>query len=297
MIATRCLPSLLLATCLALPLSAQQTARAADQAAIDRTVRHATVEWATLAPHMPDPATGTVASLEMAADVLRARRMPEDALDYYTYALQRGGNAARLHNLIGVTQLQLHQPEQARASFRKALLLDRKDAEAWNNLGAAEYLLTNFQAAISDYRRAVKVDKKVAVFHSNLGTAYFERSDYESARKQFETAVKLDPGVFDRVGWGGVQAHVLSPKDRGRFCFEMAKVAAHNGDDESVLRWLGHASETGFDVAGEMRGDKDFDGYRKDDRITLLLKNARAMRTGQLSASGAAPALPADKVN
>ena len=48
-------------------------------------------QWLAVKPHLPDPATASADKLEMAGDVLRARRFPEDALDYYQYALRRGG--------------------------------------------------------------------------------------------------------------------------------------------------------------------------------------------------------------
>lgn len=289
----RWFPSLLIFS-LALVVDVACAQSASDAAAIDRALRHTTPEWQLMAPHMPDAATATPAALEQAADVLRARRMPEDALDFYGYALKRGGDEAHIRNRMGVTQLELRRPELARVSFRRVLALKKKDAEGWNNLGAAEYVSRNFSGAIADYKRAVKLNKKGAIFHSNLGTAYFETKDYDSARTQFEIAMKLDPEVFSRGGWAGVQAHVLSPQDRGRFCFEMAKLSARRGDDGGVLSWLAKASETGFDVRYEMGGDKDLIAYRKDARVALLIQNARAMRTGQLAAIEKAPALEAE---
>ena len=72
--------------------------------------------------HLPDPATATAEQLETVADVLRARRFPEDALDYYMYALKRGGgNEVMLMNKIGVTQLELRHTGAARAYFQRAI--------------------------------------------------------------------------------------------------------------------------------------------------------------------------------
>jgi len=265
-----------------------------DLVAAERAERHSSAEWMMVEPHLPNAKTGSAQDLETAADVLRARRMPEDALEYYGYALDRGGDAARLINRIGVTELELHRADLARAAFRRALILRPKDAESWNNLGAAEYVYGNFQAAILDYQKAIKLNKKAAVFRSNLGTAYFEMKDYESARQEFEKAVKLDSGVFLKGGWAGIQAHILSPKDRGRFCFEMARLAARHHDDEGVLRWLAQASESGFDVKFEMGDDRDFDRYRKDVRVAMMIKNARTMRAGQVASVDPAVSLPSE---
>lgn len=290
MISRRWFPSLLLMFLLpAAPLRGQDSAA-------ERASRHSSVEWLTVAPHLPDAQTASPDTLEMAGDILRARRFPEDALDYYRFALQRGGDVARLMNRIGVTELELRRPTAARIAFKQVLAVNKKDSEGWNNLGAAEYVQRNFTAAIFDYRRAVKLNKKGAVFHSNLGTAYFEQKDYEGARKEFQTALKLDPAVFQRGGWGGVEAHVLSPEDRGRFCFEMARMVARVHDDAGVLLWLGRASETGYDILREMDGVREMEAYRIDPRVALIIKNAKAMRKGQLAAS-TPPPLAADEAN
>ena len=91
--------------------------------------------------HLPNPKTASADALEVAGDVLRARRYPQDALDYYTDALMRGGNEPRLLNKLGVTEL---ESAQARIwpglIFKLAMKRDKKDAEAWNNLGATEYM-------------------------------------------------------------------------------------------------------------------------------------------------------------
>ncbi len=258
----------------------------------DRDLRHQSPEWLAVAPHLPDPHTATPEALALSADVLRARRLPEDALDYYQFALQRGGDEAKLVNSIGVTLLELNRTEEAHTAFKRAVKLRPKDAQDWNNLGASEYIAGHYRAALEDYLRAVKLDKKAAVFHSNLGTVYFELQDYESARTQFAKAMQLDPNIFHGGGWAGVQAHVLSTHDQGRFCFEMAKMAARQHDDPTMIHWLARSSEAGFDVRAAMDGDKDFAPYLKDARIDLVIRNAHAMRTGQMAKVNAESPLP-----
>lgn len=285
MTARHYLASLISFAMLTLPIAARaQNFSANDD--VNRALRHATPEWANMAPHMPDPATATSESLALAADVLRARRMQDDALDFYRYALKRGGDETKLQNDIGVTLLELNRGAEARSAFKRAVQLRPKYAQGWNNLGAAEYILGNARGALSNYLRAVKLDKRSAVFRANLGTAYFELKDYESGRSEFEKALKLDHNVFQSGGWAGVEAHVLSTSDRGRYCFEMAKMSAKQHDDDNVLRWIARASEAGYDVKSEMKGDKDLYPYMKDKRVLIALQNAKAIRTGQIADSG-----------
>lgn len=262
------------------------------QQQLDRILRHQSAEWLLMAPHLPDTQTGSAEQLTMAGDVLRARRMTEDALDYYNYALLRGGDEAALRNRVGVTEMELRHPELARISFNRVLKIDRKNAPAWNNLGATDYLAGDYRGAVDRYKHALKLNRNSAVYHSNLGTAYFELADYDSARHEFAVAIKLDPAIFDQGGWAGLQAHVLSPHDRGRFCVEMARLAALNHDDAGVLHWLNMAVSTDSESASSMLRDAAFNSYRKDPRVLLVLQNARTLRGHQMVASGPIPPLP-----
>ena len=283
MVSARSFSQLLLVA--ALCCSGASAQRGTDTPA-EREARHASVEWQMVAPHLPDLGTATPAALETAGDVLRARRLPEDAI----------GNPSRLLNRIGVTELELHRPTPAQMAFRQILATDPGNAEAWNNLGATEYSMGNYTAALSDYRKAVKLNKKDAVFHSNLGMAYFEQKDFDSARGEFVRAVKLDPDVFQRGGWGGVDAHVMSPQDRGRFCVELARLAAGNHNEDAMLLWLARASEAGYDIRYDMQTTRELIPYLHDPRVSLLISNAKAMRPGQIAGagSGPVPTLPAE---
>lgn len=260
-------------------------------AKLDRALRHSDVQWIAIAPHLPDPATGSAADLEQAADVLRARKMPEDALEYYGYSLARGGVPSRILMKEGVTQLELQNVMLARALFRQAAKLDSKNADAWNNLAATEYLQHEISRSISDYKRALKLKNTVATFHSNLGTALFEDKSYKRAIEQFAIALQLDPEVFEKHSGSGVMAHMLSPADRGRFCYELAKLALSRGDEAEMLHWLAKSVESGFDLKAGMAGDSQMAKYRADPRVTELTQSSKALRTTQVVSLGAIPDL------
>ncbi len=284
---------LLLSFVCSLRFSYAQIAAGADA---ERVARHQSADWMAMAGHLPDPATAPPADLQLAADVMRARRLPEDALEYYRFALERGGDAGKLTNRIGITLLELRHPELARAAFQRAVHLNPKDPDGWNNLAASEYVAGDFARAIGDYKRAVKLDQRKATFHANLGTAYFEVKEYDSARKQFASALKLDPNALQGGTSNGIEAHVLSPSDRGRFCFEMAKLAARDHDVDGVLRWLARATEVGFETKAEMGQDRVLRTYLSDPRVALIVRNAHAMRNGQIADTGLVPPLPDGKL-
>ena len=212
-------------------------------------------------------------------------------MEYFGFAIQRGGDEVAMLNRMGVSELEMNQTGMARAYFKRVLFLKHKFAEGWNNLGATENMAGNIPAAINDYGRAVKLNKKNAIFHANLGTAYFEAKDYDSSRKEFNTAVKLDASVFRRGDFGGSQVHVLTADNRGRFAFEMARLAAGNGEVASMMHWLAVSTEAGFNIRDAMYGVKEFEPYRKDRRIALLIHNQGAMQTKQIASAGAVPAI------
>lgn len=275
----------------AVPIAAEQ-AQSMSREQI-RAFDHQNPTWDSVRAHLPDPAYATAVQLESAADILRARRFIADAMDYYEFALRRGGNQVTLLNKLGVSELELRNISAAKSYFQRVVKVQKKNPEGWNNLGAIEYLTGRYENAIGNYKKAIKYDKDSATYHSNLGTAYFEKKDFEAARKQYEIALKIDPHMMEHHSSIGVTARMLSPEDHARFCFEMARLYAQRGDEETMLHFLTMASEAGFDVLDHITYDGALGKYRKDPRVLLLVKNAQDMRTkGIPIATGTAPPPP-----
>jgi tetratricopeptide (TPR) repeat protein len=256
----------------------------------ERLRLHDSTQWRDVQEHLPDPRTATPQALEQQADILRARRFPEDAMDFYNYALARGASVPPVLNKLGLAELEMKNVELARAYFKRSVKMDAKSADAWNNLGAVEYLDRGPSTAIGDYKRAIKLDKHQAVFHANLATVYFEVQNYGGARREMATALTLDPDIFDsKLSPGGVQAHILTSQDRARFAFEMARMYARSHLDEQMLHSLAMACESGMDVQREMRKDQVMAQFENDPRVVVLVHNAqviRSQRASTVSASG-----------
>jgi tetratricopeptide (TPR) repeat protein len=243
---------------------------------------HETEQWRQIQAHLPNPATATPQDLEQQGDILRARRFPDDAMDYYRFAMARGGNTASLMNKLGLTELEMKNIQLAGAYFQRVVKMNRKNGEAWNNLGAVAFLEGEPGNAVRSYKRAIKLEKHEAVFHANLATAYFQTKDFSGARRELAEAMKCDPHIFERhEGFGGVVAHVLSAQDRARFSFEMAKLYARNGLEDQMIHSLAMASEAGMDVQREMLRDEVLAKYEMDPRVLVLVHNAEALRANR----------------
>jgi tetratricopeptide (TPR) repeat protein len=275
--------SLFAATSLA-ACSIAQT-QAAATSAEERAALHSGPDWAIIAPHLPNPQTASAAQLENAGDVLRARRFPEDALDYYGYALARGGNMAELLNRMGVVRLELRQNDIAQQLFQRVVREKKNDAQAWNNLGVAEFANRNFSSAIAAYKRATRLDGHSAIYHSNLAMAYFDNKQPDSARTQLALAIKLDPSIMQARDGGGPTAHVMGTENYGDLCFEMAKLYARDHNAEEARRWLAKASEGGFDVRAAMGEDPVLAPYLRDPEVKMMLTNAAQMRKRTVAAA------------
>jgi tetratricopeptide (TPR) repeat protein len=262
-----------------------------------RALDHQNPVWQSVRAHLPDPTTATAERLESAADILRARRFFEDAMDYYGFALQRGGEPVHLLNKMGVTELEVRDINQARSLFQKAVKINKKNPEAWNNLGVIEYISRRYDRAIGYYKRASKLDKTSATYHSNLGTALFDKKEYDRARKEFDIALRLDPEMMQHHSSLGITTRMLSPADHARYCFELARLYLQRGDEKAMMHYLTTASEAGFDILNAMNSDQIFASYRKDPRILVIVKNAQELRSKNSLAEGTGPPppLPAEK--
>jgi tetratricopeptide (TPR) repeat protein len=280
---------------LILPVAMAGQSGPANNANTNRASVHLTPEWMEVERHLANPTTSTPEQLEVQGDILRARRYPEDALDYYNFALKKARNPGSLYKKMGITELEMHNVGAARIYFLKAVKANKNDADGWNNLGAVEYISRQYSAAVNDYKKAVKLNKNSATFHSNLGMAYFDKKDSKNSSIELAIALKLDPDVFARASTSGVAAQVLSPEDRARFCLEMAKTYARQGNEKEMLHSLSMASEAGMDLTVELPKDKVLAVFKNDPRVLIIIETARALKTGQTDPSSQADAGPAVK--
>lgn len=253
---------------------------------------HDTAEWTEVAAHLPDPATASAERLELAGDVLRARRFHADALAFYKAAMTRGADPRLVFKKMGIVCLEMQQPRLARLLFGRVVRLNKRDGVAWNDMAAADMASGESRAAIGEYRHAVRLENNNAVFHSNLAMAYFEVHAPENARRELQTALRLNPDILHRTDGSGYSAQLLSAEHFAELCLEMAHASAERGDVPELLEWLSKASERGLALRDAMQRDALLRPWLADPRVGVMLRNRELLRASK-EAPMAVPSLGA----
>ncbi|HEY7334800.1 MAG TPA: tetratricopeptide repeat protein [Bryobacteraceae bacterium] len=205
---------------------------------------------------------------EMRGDIMMARKMYRDALDYYKPGAEK---SAVLANKTGIAYHQLQDLEDARKYYEKATKLNPKYAEAINNLGTIFYARKSYRRAISQYKKALRITPDSASIFSNLGTAYFARKDYKEASQAYEQALGLDPEVFERRSSQGTLLQDQSVEERAKFHYYLAKTYAHAGVKDRAILYVRKALEEGFKDREKFVKDPEFAGLQDDPEFKELI--------------------------
>lgn len=209
----------------------------------------------------------TVAELEKAADLARARKEYDKAILYFQTALRKDRKNSVLYNKLGLAQLKNNDLRSARGSFESAVKLNSKFADAVNNVGAVDYMNKNYGAAAKRFKKAVALDETRASFHVNLGVAWFSQKKLDRALAEYTRALELDPEALKQESRAGVVAQISSPEERARFSYMMAKIYAKRGDVDGCLQCLRKAKEEGYRDLANVYKDEDFSRMRENPKL------------------------------
>ena len=209
----------------------------------------------------------TVAELEKAADLARARKDYDQAIQYFQAALRRDRKNSVLYNKLGLAQLKKDELVAARRSFESAVKWNSKYADAVNNIGAVDYMNKNYGSAAKHFKKAVALDETRASFHVNLGAAWFSQKKLERALTEYTRAIELDPDALRQESRAGVTAQIASPEERARYSYMLAKIYAKRGDVEGCLQCLRKAKEEGYRDLANVYKDEEFSRMRENPKL------------------------------
>jgi len=227
----------------------------------------------TVPPAAPQPASaGNFAppalTPEMRGDIMMARKMYRDALDYYKPGAEK---SAVLANKTGIAYHQLQDLVNARKYYEKAIKLSPRYAEAINNLGTIFYARKSYRRAVEQYKKALRLTPDSASILSNLGTAYFARKNYMEASNAYQQALAIDPEVFERRSSQGTLLQDQSVEERAKFHYYLAKTYAHAGVKDRTILYVRKALEEGFKERDKFTKEPEFAFLQDDPEFKELL--------------------------
>jgi tetratricopeptide (TPR) repeat protein len=233
----------------------------------------------------PPSENATAADLEKQGDVLRAQKAYLDSIDYYRAAIKRLQKEERqkvsgLYNKLGMSQVQMGRYNDAKHTFQKAAKIDKTNFNAINNAGSMFYHQKKWGKAIKLYRKAIDLSPDNAPFHANLGSAYIAHKELARGDAEYLAALQLDPDVFEYRSTVGIAA-LMSPEDRAKFSYTLAKMYAKDGQMDRALLYLRRAMEEGYKDIDHVYEDNDFAALRKDQRFVALMAQPPVAITGR----------------
>ena len=239
-----------------------------------RPVR-ATVETAGIPSPRVVAEQNPALSDEVRGDIMMARKMYLDAIDFYKNGVNTNPVLA---NKTGIAYHQMGDLNNAKKFYEKAIKIDKTYPEAYNNLGTIHYVRKSYGNAIKQYEKALALSPDAPSVLTNMGTAYFARKKYDEALKYYIRAVAIDPLIFDRRGTNGLQVQERSVEERAKFHYTLAKTFAKAGLLEQALQNVRFALEYGFKERDKFKNESEFAGLQSNlDFQKLLAQEPRVL--------------------
>ena len=113
-------------------------------------------------------------------------------------------NSAVVYNILGISYMNLNEPEKAVPNFKNALRVNKKYSEARGNLGAALLLLGNINGAVSCLQQVVRETPQNHFAWNSLGNAQKSNSMIEEAEHSFKQALNIEPNYASALNSYGV---------------------------------------------------------------------------------------------
>jgi tetratricopeptide (TPR) repeat protein len=205
---------------------------------------------------------------ELRGDIMMARKMFREALDFYRPGAE---TSAILANKTGIAYHQLQDLDNAEKYYRRAVKLNPKYPEAINNLGTVYYAKKSYRRAVNQYRNALRLTPNSASVLSNLGTAYFARKQYDDAMKVYAQAVAIDPGIFDTHSSQGVLVQERTIEERAGYFYILAKTCAKAGMTDRSLQYMRKALEYGFKDRDKFKAEPEFSALQDNMEFQEIL--------------------------
>jgi tetratricopeptide (TPR) repeat protein len=206
---------------------------------------------------------------ETIADLLAAHEKYLEAITAYQ---KINPKTARIYNKIGTAYEHMLMDDDAKASFERALKMDKKFAEAYNNLGTVYYHQKDYDKAERLYKKAISLNKTDAAVYSNLGALYLARNKFRDGAESYQRAFILDSDIFQKIAETGIpNSESMADLANMNFCF--AKIYAQAGKNDLAIEYLRKALMEGFHDKVGLQQDQEFAGLRGMPEFQKLISS------------------------
>jgi tetratricopeptide (TPR) repeat protein len=133
------------------------------------------------------------------AQVYAAIGSRDEALQYYSVAIEMDPNYSEYYNERGNVLLSLARLSEARADYLKAIELSPPYFEVFTNLGQCYRRLGAMADAIRSYSRALDLDPNQVLALLGRADAREELKQSEAAIEDYTAALALDPTLWEAI--------------------------------------------------------------------------------------------------
>ena len=211
-------------------------------------------------------------TLQAMAELHLLKRDLAAALELYDTLLREVPDSPKLWNERGVVLHQAGRPEDALASYRQAVEVDRKYALAWNNLGVVQAHGAAADPAIEAFRTALQLQGTFSAARLNLALLLFQLRRFQLALEAYRQVLSSEPN--SAAAWNGVGLVLVElkrfPDARNAFVRAVEADPDHAGAHYNLSFTLSNLGD--FD--GALRATKralELDPYYVSQKFALTI--------------------------
>ncbi len=117
----------------------------------------------------------------------------DQAIAYYTEAIERNPNDRYAYNNRGVAYSDQGEYDLAMADYNKALQLNPDYVAAYINRGIAYSDQGEYDLAMADYNKALQLNPDYVAVYINRGNIYYYQGEYDLAMADYNKTLQLNP--------------------------------------------------------------------------------------------------------
>jgi tetratricopeptide (TPR) repeat protein len=194
------------------------------------------------------------------------------ALELYETLLREVPDSPKLWNERGVVLHQAGRPDDALASYRQAVEIDRKYTLAWNNLGVLQAHQGDTEAAIESLRTGLQLQSTFSSARLNLALLLYQLRRFQLSLEAYRQVLQTEPA--SAAAWNGVGLVLVElkrfPDARNAFVRAVEADPEHAGAHYNLSFTLSNLGD--FD--GALRATKralELDPYYVSQKFVLTI--------------------------